>query len=308
MNTNSSLIIEVSKGNTTAIIPNVETYDELINKVKEVFNEEVPETFYLCFNNKKAGDFVVGNDKEFSDAKSLSNGVMNMSIITEEDLYGDKKDFENAATIKVFEKNKGIMNSLYELDTQSSSSGNSEDDLNYQAQFYDYNKVFEGYQGETIKVTITVENNGTCKWPKDTALYRMNEDNLTKIMDVKLLSPRDSTVLNFDVKIPYNAMDKYITSFCLCYKDKVKFGEIYKIFIKIKPIVMKPNIPEVEEAIKTYKNSLIMIRLNIPKEYQENMSKLLNIFVKLSFETIYEALSTAKNNFGKAVQILYKNH
>ena len=156
--------------------------------------------------------------------------------------------------------------------------------------------------GQMFSKTFTFKNSGKKSWPVSTKMQVLGGDNLSgKEIHIGSLHPGKEIDITQMLKSPL-IPGKYTQTFQIIYTDgfqrKFGFGQIFKIEIYVENNLKEKEKPE-GKLIPSLQNDI-----EIPKEYEENARKLIQLGIT-DKEFIIDDLKQVKNDFGKVAELIF---
>ena len=242
--------IEILNKSTRTFISEVTNFDDLIAKINKNFGKNYSENYQFYYKNKDKEDILIDDSTSFEQAIAQSKDkLLRIIMIPRNNSYDLNDVMMNADTIKVFHLDG---QNEYDIFLPSTTSTMASDET-LDAEFCKDKDIYEGYQGESIKVKITVKNIGNCTWPIDASIYMINNKRTERVNSVGGLKALDKKTIITDIKISSKATEDYNVIFRLCYQNDIQFGPDYKLNVKIKHIIKIPQLTIKETAEKLRK-------------------------------------------------------
>ena len=178
--------------------------------------------------------------------------------------------------------------------------------LPYQALFENLEdgKLYTLDPGQKKKLILKVFNNGMKPFPEDTKLVS-SKPSISKSINIGAIESGKKISVEIELNapiIPKKCMVDYKLS---C--NEGEFGPTASLNIVVMPMGEFEDYKsaDVMAELKRFKTELVIAKYQVPKEFQKNLRKLIDIFVYCDVEVILEILKNCGNNSISAINELY---
>jgi len=296
MNYEKVVKVKLVANNEVRCLGDISSFEELNEGIKNVLGERVSTAYKLSYKDSEGVEITLDTSYEFNKLKQGTDKSLTFV------LRPKKKDTYNGAIINTT-KMEGAYSSIEPPEETKEVSKKEQYHVIYPK--YEDGLSYRISPRERKEISLRIFNNGATSFPEDTVLLSF-ESHIAKNVHVGPLESNTEATIKIELTGPL-IPKTYVVNFQLSAKVCGCFGEIVAINIEVNPMPLLHDLKskDIRQQLSQYKAKLAIKGNKALEPMEENISKLMNIFINYDPQIIIKGLEKANNDFMEALHQLY---